>query len=573
MMRIINRLNGAKTALVFWLLPCALGLGTAHVLRWTDTVWLTTAGGFWPITLTAASIAILIRRLFSPFSDNTIAVAAWMTVSLAWFFGPTWATAIEVPYAAAVISKDGRVHNVREVARYPEYKVWFLTDRPGTRLVHNVTGKIVASSVELDYRYADPYIGTRRHDEDLSKPLIRAARTIMKEEAQGSRASKIALLDDNAIQNRLLERICRATVGDVDECPIKMKMLPQNQATGVGGTWSKFYSETEALDEKHLPTLVRLLTTADSSIADPDRVFALFLKLADTVAPMSQVAQHPYFLSDAQFNELIRRILVLPGCGDEAVAILPKSNRLTEEQRRALRAKALAEASIAKIVAQAGPLHISDDEITALAPRMQAAFEAEPGVAVRALEAFGQRLPAETQRQAISRIVEAKASYALAALAHVNFSEDLRRDLMKKVLSDGVYEDFSVARLTKDKLQAVLIPAEMKALIALAVKQSDSSKQWFEFALTSLPIRAMTPAERQSLLTGLMFESPRAAMEFVSKNRSYLDAAEVNEVTRSYGRTIATDFCLHLSHRNTNWRVNYFSEDQLQIFRECAERK
>jgi hypothetical protein len=494
-------------------------------------------------------------------------------VSLAWFFGPTWATAIEVPYAAAVISKDGRVHNVREVARYPEYKVWFLTDRPGTRLVHNVTGKIVASSIELDYRYADGYIGTRRHDEDLSKPLIRAARTIMKEAAQGSRASKIALLDDNAIQNRLLERICRATVGDVDECPIKMKMLPQNQATGVGDTWSKFYSETEALDEKHLPTLVRLLTTADSSIADPDRVFALFLKLANTVAPMSQVAQHPYFLSDAQFNELIRRILVLPGCGDEAVAILPKSNRLTEEQRRALRAKALAEASIAKIVAQAGPLHISDDEITALAPRMQAAFEAEPGVAVRALEAFGQRLPAETQRQAISRIVEAKASYALAALAHVNFSEDLRRDLMKKVLSDGVYEDFSVARLTKDKLQAVLIPAEMKALIALAVKQSDSSKQWFEFALTSLPIRAMTPAERQSLLTGLMFESPRAAMEFVSKNRSYLDAAEVNEVTRSYSRTIATDFCLHLSHRNTNWRVNYFSEDQLQIFRECAERK
>lgn len=573
MMQLLNRSNGARIALVFWLLPCAVGLGFAQLLRWIDTVWLTTAGGFWPITLTAASVAILIRRLFSPFSDHTIAVAAWITVSLGWFFGPTWATAIEVPYASAVIGNDGRVHNVREVARYPEYRVWFLTDRRGTRIVQNVTGKFIASSMEIEYRYADPYIATRQHNEDLSKPLIDAASAIMKEQAQQSRASRIALLDDTAVQSRLLDKICRATVGDRPECPIKMKMLPQNEATGLRGIWSKHYSETEAIDEKHVPTLVRLLTTADSSIADPDRVFSLFMELTDTVEPLSQVAQHPYFLSDEQFNELIRRILELPGCGDEAVAILPKSNRLTEEQRRALRTKALAEASIAKIVAQAGPLHISDSDIIALAPRMQAAFMVEPGVAVRALEAFGQRLPAETQRHAVDRIVEAKASYALAALAHVNFSEDLRRELMKKVLSDGVYEDFSVARLTKDRLQAVLIPAEMKALIALAVKQSDSSKQWFEFALTSLPIRAMTPEERQSLLTGLMFESPRAAMEFVSKNRNYLDAAEVSEVTRGYTRTITTDFCLHLSHRNKNWRVDYFSEDQLQIFRECAERK
>ena len=229
--------------------------------------------------------------------------------------------------------------------------------------------------------------------------------------------------------------------------------------------------------------------------------------------------------------------------------------------------------SIGKIVAQAGPLHISDAEIVALAPRMQAAFVGDPGVAVRALEAFGVRLPAETQRAAVDRIVKAKASYALAALAHVNFSDDLRRALMTKVLSDGVYEDFSVARLTKEKLQTVLVPAEMKALIAMAVRESDQSKQWFEFALSSLPIRAMTPAERQSLLTGLMFESPKAAMEFVSKNRAYLDPAEVNEVTRGYSRTIAADFCLHLSHRNKNWRVDFFSEDQLQIFRECAEQE
>jgi hypothetical protein len=573
MMHMLKRWPGARTALVFWLLPCVLGLGSAQVLRWTDTIWLSSAGGFWPITLTLAAVAILIRRMFSPFSDRTIAGAAWVTLLLAWFFGPLWVAAIEVPFAAAVVSKDGRVHNVREVARYPEYRIWFLTDHHGTRTVHNVAGKIVASSMEIDYRYADPYIATRRHQEDLAKPLERAAGTILKEEVRRPRAAKIALLDDAAAQNRVIARICKAAVGERIECPLKMKLLPQNEATGLGGPWSKYYSETEAIDERHLPTLVRLLTMPDSSIADPDRVFALFLELAETVAPLSQVAQHPYFLRDDQFDELIRRILAAPGCGDEAVAILPKSNRLSEDQRRELRSRALAEATIGRIVAQAGPLRISDAEIAALAPRMSAAFAGDPGVAVRALEAFGERLPAETQRDAVNRIVKAKASYALAALAHVNFSEDLRRELMRKVLSDGVYEDFSVARLTKEKLQSVLVPAEMKALIAMAVRESDQSKQWFEFALSSLPIRAMTPAERQSLLTGLMFESPKAALEFVSKNRLFLDAAEVNEVTRGYTRTITVDFCLHLSHRNKNWRVDYFSEDQLQIFRECAEQK
>jgi hypothetical protein len=439
--------------------------------------------------------------------------------------------------------------------------------------VHNVSGKIVASSMEVEYSYADGYVGTRRHHEDLAEPLIRAASTVLDEEAQRPRASKIALLDDGAAQNRVTERICRATVGDRAECPLKMKLRPLNEATGLGKTWSKFYSETEAITEKHLPTLVRLLTTPDSSIADPDRVFAVFLEIADSVATLSQVAQHPYFLKDEQFNEVIRRVLNAPGCGDEAVAILPKANRLTQEQRLALRAKVLAEASIGTIVARAGPLHISDAEIVALTPRMHAAFVTDPGVAVRTLEAFGRRLPVETQRDAVDRIVEAKASYALVALAHVNFSDDLRRELMKKVLSEGVYEDFSVARLTKDKLQAVLMPTEMKALIGKAVSHSDSSKKWFEFALTSLPIRAMTPAERQSLLTGLMFESPKAALEFVSKNRPFLDPSEVNEVTRGYARTIEVDFCLHLSHRNKNWRVDYFSEDQLQIFRECAAQK
>jgi hypothetical protein len=565
--------NGWITALVFGLVPCVLGLGFAQSLRWTDTIWLTTAGGFWPVVLTAISVAILIRLLFSDFDDRTSGTAAWLTLACTWFYAPAWATAIEVPYAAAVVSSEGRAHNVRETARYPEYKVWFLTDHPGTRIVHNVAGKIIATSIEVDYSYADPYVATRAHGEDLSKPLARAASTILSEEAKRTRASKIALFEDRAGQDRVLARICSAAVGDRTECPLKIKLTPQVDATGIGATWSPYYSEKEAIAERHLPTLVRLLTKSDSSIVAPDRIFALLLELAEGVAPLSQVAQNPYFLSDEQFDELIRRILNSPGCGDEAVAILSKVNRLSQTQRQELRAKALGEAKISKIVAQAGPLRLTDADIAQLSPRMRAAFSADPGVAVRTLEIFGERLPPETQRDAVSRIVRAKASYALAALVHVNFSDDLRRELMKKVLADAVYEDFSAARLTKESLQSALIPAELKALIGKAIQESDTSKRWFEFALTSLPISAMTLEERQSLLTGLMFESPKAAIEFVSKNRAYLEPSEVNEVTRGYARTVETDFCLHLSHRNKNWRTDYFSEDQLQIFRECAERK
>ena len=83
----------------------------------------------------------------------------------------------------------------------------------------------------------------------------------------------------------------------------------------------------------------------------------------------------------------------------------------------------------------------------------------------------------------------------------------------------------------------------------------------------------MVTAEQKSLITELLFNSPKAALEFVSENRRYLEPAEVNEITRDYTRTIATEFRLHLSHRNSNRKTEYFSETQLQIFRDCAGSK
>ena len=565
--------SAKSIAVVFGLLPCVLGLGAARYLHWTDTVWLTTAGSFWPIVLSGISGAVLIKLMLSPFEDATVGLAAWLTLALTWFHLPLWATARAVPYAAAVVSEDGGVHIVSEAIREPALKVWFLTDHSGTRIVHNVVGKVITSSLELEYRYAEPYIGTRRDNEDLSEPLKVAASAILQEQAARPRALKIGFIENRAAQDRVLERICRAVVGDGVACPLKMSLSPQTEAKAPGATWSTNYTEKEALEEKHLPTLVQLLTQPDASLVHQDEVFALLLEIAEDVTPLSQVAQQSHLLDDDQFDKLIRRILASPGCGNEAVAIVSKANRLTSAQRLALRAKALGEASIATLLANAAPLRISDPDIAQLAERMRSDFTADPGVAARALEVFGERLSTDTQRDAVTAIVKAKPSYALAALRHVNFSPALRRDLMRKVLSDARHDDFSAAGLSKENLQGMLTPAEMRALIAMAIKRSETSSPWLDFAHQSLPISVMTPAEQQSLLTDLLFRSPKAAFEFVSENRRYLEPADVNEVTRDYARTITTELCLHLSHRNSIRKMEYFSEAQLQIFRDCAASK
>jgi hypothetical protein len=565
--------DGKSRAVVFGLLPCVVGLGAARYLHWTDTVWLTTAGSFWPIVLTGLSCAILIKLMFSPLEDGTFGLAAWLTLAWTWFHLPLWATAREVPYAAAIVGANGRVQIVSEATREPALRTWFLTDHSGMRIVHNVVGKVVASSLELEYRYAEPYIATRRDNEDLSEPLKGAAIAILQEQAARPRASKIALIENRAAQDRVLARICHATAGDRVACPLTMKLAPQPEAKAPGATWSTSYTEQEAIAERHLPALLQLLTQGDSPIVQRDEVFALLLAIAEDVVPLSQLAQQSHWLDDDQFDRLIGRILVSPGCGNEAVAIIAKANRLTPAQRLALRAKALGEASIATLLTHAGPLRLADPDIAQLAARLRSDFIADPGIAVRALEVLGERLPADIQRDAVAAIVKAKTSHALAALRHVNFSPALRRDLMGKVLSDARHDDFSAAGLSKDRLQGMLTPAEMRALIAMAIKRSETSAPWLDFALRSLPISAMTPAEQQSLLTELLFRGPKAAFEFVSENRRYLEPVDVNEVTRDYTRTIATEMCLHLSHRNSNRKMEYFSEAQLQIFRDCAAAK
>jgi len=256
------------------------------------------------------------------------------------------------------------------------------------------------------------------------------------------------------------------------------------------------------------------------------------------------------------------------------VSVLSKVNRLTDVHRRQLRLKVLREASLALIANNAAALRISDAEIAQLAgARMQASAELSPDVAVLLLETFGERLPFEAQHEAIASIVGGSASHALAALRHVNFSSGWRQKLLRKVVSDATYQDFEAARLSREALEDLLAPEEMRSLIASVVKKSETSARWLTVAVRLLPVRAMTPAERGAVINALLFESTKSAVEFVSENRHLLTAADVNDVTRDYARTIERDFCLHLSHRNKNRKTDYFSEAQLQIFRDCAEAK
>jgi hypothetical protein len=314
------------------------------------------------------------------------------------------------------------------------------------------------------------------------------------------------------------------------------------------------------------------LTQDHSYRSDRDQVFALFMSLANPEA-LSTVAQKSSLLDASQFNELIARIADSPGCGNEAVTILSKVNRLTEEHRRALRVKVFREASLSLIADNATALRISDSEVAQLALRMRASLGLTPEVAVRLLEKFGERLPIEAQHEAIASIVQANASHALAAMKYVNFSSNWREKLLGKIIADATYGDFEAARLSREALEDLFTPTEVRSLIATVIARSQTSKEWLDFAVRVLPVRAMTPLERKTLLNGLLFESTKSALEFVSEHKHHLEAKDVNEVTQDYTNTIAPDFCLHLSHRNKNRKTDYFSEAQLKIFRDCARSK
>ena len=560
-------------ATVFGIIPCILGVGIGQYLRWSGTIWLTDAGSFWPIVCLGASLATFLKLAITSARDRTLHAFAWLVITWTWLYAPFWLTAIEVPQSSAVINKNGRVFIASEAVRHPDTKVWLLTGRAGNRIVRNVAGTVATNAVDVKYRFAEPYIATRSDEEDISKPLVSAANSALAAEAKKSRTARIALFEAREVHDRLLDTICRAITQGAIPCPVKLTLSPQSAATVVGGVWSKRYTEQEAIAEKHLPTLVQLLTQDNSRLVGRDVVYGLFMELAGSTGELARVARKSRMLNDYQFDELIRRILAAPDGANEALGILAEVNRLNQEQRQALRAKAFREANVALIIKNVVPLRISDAELAQLAVRMRDAFETNPGVAASALEIFGERLPQETQYDAVRSLIKARASYAFAGLRYLNFSSPLREALLRKVVAEANLDDLDTSGLSREKLEDMLAPAELRPLIASVIRKCGSSKEWLNFAVRVLPVHAMTVGERKTLVNELMFSSIKSALEFVSENRFYLEAGDVSEITLDYTKTIARDMCLHLTHRNTTRGIDYFSGAQVQIFRECAQAK
>src|SRR6185312_7024274 len=118
----------------------------------TGTVWLTDAGGFWPIVCLGVSLSVLAKRAISPFEHRATAAGAWLFITWTWLYFPFWLTATMIPQSSAVVSSDGRVFIASESARRPEDKVRLLTGRAGTRIVRNVAGMVTVNAVEIQYR-------------------------------------------------------------------------------------------------------------------------------------------------------------------------------------------------------------------------------------------------------------------------------------------------------------------------------------------------------------------------------------------------------------------------------------
>src|SRR5262245_20936771 len=102
------RRKAIVTATVFGVIPCILGLGIAQYLRWRGTVWLTSAGAFWPIVSLVISIAVLIIFVVSSSKDRTARIWGWLILTWTWLYFPLWLTAQEIPQSSAVVSREGR---------------------------------------------------------------------------------------------------------------------------------------------------------------------------------------------------------------------------------------------------------------------------------------------------------------------------------------------------------------------------------------------------------------------------------------------------------------------------------
>ena len=326
-----TQLNARAIALVFGIIPCVLGVGLGQYLRWSGSVWLTDASGFWPIFCFIASLLACVYLALTTVNDRTVRVSAWLMLTWTWLYFPFWLTAAELPRFSAIISNDGRVVIASEWVRPSAARVWLFAGRGGNKIIHNVEGSATINAVDVTYKFAESYISSRDGGEDLSRQFIEATTAVLAIEARNPRSSRIALFEAKDAQERIRATVCSAIVGSKIPCPLKLTISPNTAATVPGGLWSKHFTEQEAIDERHLPTLVGLLTQDNSRIVRRDLVYALFMEFVETAADLAKVARKPHLLDDDQFNALIERIIIAPEAGNEALSLHASVSRLTQE--------------------------------------------------------------------------------------------------------------------------------------------------------------------------------------------------------------------------------------------------
>ena len=204
------------------------------------------------------------------------------------------------------------------------------------------------------------------------RPVVQAMTAALATEATKARMSRIALFEAKDVQERFLADACRAVDRSTIPCPLKLTMIPSTAGVASSGLWSKQFTEQEAIDERHLPTLIGLLAQEKSRVVRKGLVFALFMELAESAADLAKVAVQPRLLDDGQFNSLIERIISIPGAGNEALTVFASVTRLTGKQQAALREKAFREASVAHLIKHYGAGRITDSELAQLSRRLVA---------------------------------------------------------------------------------------------------------------------------------------------------------------------------------------------------------
>lgn len=569
---------------VLGVLPCFLGLGVAAYLTLAGVVWLSDTSGIWPIACVIVSIwlVLAIRQSIGEATGArraSIFTVAWLSIYALGIFAfvvwsslyvSLWLRATKIPNTTAVVS-GGVVYRVSDTFPMGSGPVLLMTGTGGKTFVHNVEGRVVTLSMEARYKFDTPFIATRAHDEDLSAIITDALNTHLAPLTKQTRTRRLRLLTVPGELEQITKMVCLAIVRGAAGCPLSMKLTPASDSTARSQVWSTEYTDAEAIAEKHLPSLIQLMSRDALGPAEFDIAYKLVLAGAMRSEQLGMLAKTSRTIKAHQFDELIDRILAAEDGGNEAGNVLIATNRLRPEQRQRLRDKVLDAANIAFIVKQAAKLRLTDADVARLSPRLQAAAARSAELAVSIVDIFGERLPIEVQDSAVDAIVHADVSFVFDALRTLNFSSALRERLVNKILSGTSAGGKAFPNLSKEQLEASLTPREVEALTTALVPISSISNNQLDFVVRTLPVHAMTPAQQRTVVDELMFVGTKAALEFVSVNHKHMDRAIVTEVTRDYVKTIDREFCLHLTHRNTSRRMDFFSPEQVRIFQDCAQ--